>query len=312
MTPRFAFDNIFNEVARNLDGRLALGMIGPSIQNVIRFRRCANLSREVQTHVVDPVSAELRAIEKEVDEHYKTNDLMELPFGQATWYFMSACEDKEVHRFLNERQFAIHHAAEVADRFVTLLRDPFRWLATCGKGGNPKLSVDQRYYQASVELLDLAENYRPFVTAFSYASQGYTELRIDDTTLSSTHDFQRESQYEAYDRLVKPSEVTQSMVRGDIVEVVSPSVRVRGSSFSYDLNRRVVSEAMAIFEPVLDAKVLASGALAILPLLRPGFQANNNVFDRHSIPALCCQNCCGFARMRRPGIRERHISDSPR
>ena len=36
----------------------------------------------------DSLTAELRKIEKEVDHHYKSNPLMNLPFATAAWSFV--------------------------------------------------------------------------------------------------------------------------------------------------------------------------------------------------------------------------------
>ena len=41
----------------------------------------------------DPVSAELRSAERQIDAYYKRNHLVELPFATAAWHLMVAWED---------------------------------------------------------------------------------------------------------------------------------------------------------------------------------------------------------------------------
>jgi hypothetical protein len=51
----------------------------------------------------DPVSSQLRAVEREIDGFSKTNPLLCLPFAQATLQFMAFYEDLAVMQFLKEQ-----------------------------------------------------------------------------------------------------------------------------------------------------------------------------------------------------------------
>jgi hypothetical protein len=51
----------------------------------------------------DPVSSQLRAVEREIDGFSKTNPLLRLPFAQATLQFMAFYEDLAVMQFLKEQ-----------------------------------------------------------------------------------------------------------------------------------------------------------------------------------------------------------------
>ena len=70
----------------------------------------------------DKVSPELRKIEEEVDNYYKTNPLLELPFGVAVWYLLAYYDDLnliELMKTKNDYDISI-----LADSLVVFLRNP--------------------------------------------------------------------------------------------------------------------------------------------------------------------------------------------
>lgn len=203
----------------------------------------------------DPISQQLRLVEAEVDNCHKGNILMQLPFGASAWYFMAFCEDIAIIDLLKGHRQTIHDAAVFADQLVMHLKNAFLWLhSSCGKGGSPQRAYDDDFYQAAKDLSYMSQNYGPFECAFTYASRGLIELSVRDSTIVSSPDFLVDMSYEAYDRLVKPIEIAPDFDKGDIFAFVGSLVRVNGSAFTYRLNPQLVSRAMEVLEPVLEAR----------------------------------------------------------
>lgn len=67
----------------------------------------------------DLVSTELRAAEKEIDEAFRANPLTRLPFPEAAWYYLAACEEVFIAPIVNpdfvENEF-LHRA--LADNVI--------------------------------------------------------------------------------------------------------------------------------------------------------------------------------------------------
>ena len=203
----------------------------------------------------DHVSKELRDIETQIDNCFKMNPLIQLPFGSAAWYYMAFCEDSAFMALSKLTNKTIHEEAAFADTFIFNLKNPFYWLfSSCEEGGEPPCSYDADNYQASIDLSELAKNYEHFETAFTYASRGYVELSLEDSTIVSTHDFLSDTRYEAYDRLVEVDKILSDFNWGEIVELVAPTVQVDDQLFSYSLNPKLVSRSMNILDQVLEPR----------------------------------------------------------
>ena len=209
----------------------------------------------MSTRNLDPVPGILRTIEARVDNFYKSNPLINLPFGIAAWYYMAFCEDVAAKPLTRGHQQSIHETATSADLFVNQLKNPFQWLySCCAAGGVPPCAYDGRYYQASWDLFKIAENYGAFEAAFTYASRGLIELSLEGSTILSTADFGRDARYEAYDRLVGVDCAPSDFSIGNLFELVEPSVKVSGELFSYNLNPKLVSQVIKVAGPVATAR----------------------------------------------------------
>jgi hypothetical protein len=206
------------------------------------------------------VSMELREIERQVDSHYKTNPLMQLSFGAAAWYYMSFSEYVAAKPFLVGEQQSVQEAAAFVDRFIFLLKNPFCWLlSSCESGGKPRHVYNGYYYRASIDLRNLAESYDSFEVAFTYASREIVELSLEGSTIVSNHATQGDTRYEAYSRIAKVETVPLQPSAGSVFDLVAESVIVSGEKFTFDLNPRVVSQAINMLSPVLDMKYSLPG-----------------------------------------------------
>jgi hypothetical protein len=49
--------------------------------------------RIMNSQIPDPLSPQLRSVEREIDNYYKQNPLIKCPFAVGAWHFMAFCED---------------------------------------------------------------------------------------------------------------------------------------------------------------------------------------------------------------------------
>ena len=119
------------------------------------------------------------------------------------------------------------------------MKYPIQWLfAECPEGGTIPYRNYSTYNQAAWDFLELAADYRHFEAAFTYASRGLIKLTLDDATIKPVHNLTDESQYESYNRLVKPSLSSPSVDFGEpdlneLIEAVSRTLSVKGDRFTY-------------------------------------------------------------------------------
>lgn len=192
----------------------------------------------------DPVSHELRAIEKEIDNQYKTNPLISLPFGISAWHLLAYYEDKSLFSMLNHPGASMHEVAAIADNLVVELQYSLYWLwKECPKGGDVPQHYRDGLYGASHELSQLASNYMPFAAAFTYASNQFIKLELQGTTIMPVHAFSDDWRYEAYGRLVKQEPLIPDLNRGELMSTIERSVTVSEYAFKYKLGRRLVEAA---------------------------------------------------------------------
>lgn len=189
----------------------------------------------------DMVSSKLREIEQEVDNYYKTNPLLNLPFGVAAWYLLAYYDDLnliEIMKTNNDYDMSI-----LADSLVVFLRNPLYWLwVNCKHEGTPPLTYDDKYYAACDEISKLAEEYELFISTFTYASHGHEELELVGNRIQPKGMW--DSRYEAYDRLINVMSSVENQeptkLKPKILEQIANSVKVSGEKFDYQYGQRTV------------------------------------------------------------------------
>jgi len=203
----------------------------------------------------DPLSPELRLVEKDIDNYYKNNLLCKIQFAEAAWFFLAFCEDIVIKEFNTIHKRSIHEYEIIFDNIINHMNFPLLWLKrSCTEGGKIPFCLKDDYYQAAWDLLKLSEEYFPFTTVFTYASHGIIDLELKDNLIIPHHDFILKSKYEAYNRLVKPSTVVNDHEYGDINEIVSNSLKISGGRFKYQLNPKIIKRVLEICEPHIDIK----------------------------------------------------------
>ncbi len=209
-------------------------------------------------HNPDRLSPQLRSIELEIDTAYKTNPLTTLSFATAAWNVLAFGEDVFLKHQLADEENTIHRAAVLADTFIAGLSYPLYWLySNCPAGGDPPSHYDNSIYRSASELLELGGHYKNFCAAFTYASRGMIDLIIENSTLIPVFDFLEQSEYEAYNRLIRPSVTDEPILAtGELAELIQLSLRVNDDRFAYKLTPKLVKAAKQVVGPGLRKQFL--------------------------------------------------------
>lgn len=204
----------------------------------------------------DAHTRKLRQIEKEIDNYYKKNSLVNLPFANAAWYLLAFAEEV-VLKEIQERGSGAQNYAMIADNLVNDLKNPMGWLyGICEQGGRIPCTDNGDFYQASWDFFRLGQEYSSFVWAYTYFSEGWIGLDLKGTTIQPTGNLSQDARHEAYNRLIKPHKLQEplSSVNSDHlpIEEIAQTLRLQGDRFTYKLNPRMVSDTIIARKPILD------------------------------------------------------------
>ena len=140
------------------------------------------------TKTTDNVSDELREVEKEIDNYYKSNPLLKLPFATAAWYFLAFAELK-----ILMDQFSQPTSQEqetMGNNFVNELKQPMSWLlSACKPGGKIPFIYDHKVFQASRALFRLSKKYQWFEAAYTFAVTGGLNWNFKDQLFNQQKSF---------------------------------------------------------------------------------------------------------------------------
>ncbi len=205
----------------------------------------------------DKVSPKLRKVEKEIDNCYKSNPLVNLPFAAAAWSLLTFAEFESLKQISNVS--TSQELETQADNFINELKEPMFWLfCACEQGGQIPSSFDDNVFEASWDLFKLGKKYQWFDTAYRYASKGWIELELQEATIQATKELFEGMEYQAYGRLMKVHESDEgiSLINLNnfnlLTEAIGRSVKVKGDRFSYKLNPKMVSNAIMTMRPGYD------------------------------------------------------------
>lgn len=152
--------------------------------------------------------------------------------------------------------YSTHDAAALADELMNGAKWPLRWIKkSCAIGTRVPNGNEDHAYAAAGELSKLASDYLPFEGAFTYASLGLLELRLQDNRIVPSGDFRQDMRFEAYGRLVDLSgKEGVSIDLESLSRKLARTIRIDGDRFSVPLNPRLVKESLEEFETVLDSR----------------------------------------------------------
>lgn len=101
--------------------------------------------------MTNSVSSKLREIEKEIDNYYKSNPLLKLPFATAAWYLLASGENWSRRQTLPDK--GTQHHTIIADNLVNELKYPMYWLyKDCEPNGQVPFVYNGHNFKASLDL----------------------------------------------------------------------------------------------------------------------------------------------------------------
>ena len=208
----------------------------------------------------DSVSPELREVEKEIDNYYKSNPLLKLPFATAAWSLLAYGEEY----MLNEQIGGVSSVQDVhnlGSDFITEIEHSMSWIYhACEQNGEISISRDNNIYKASRDLFELGRKYDGIVFAYKCATDGVLELELQGSIIQPTGDFFTKIEYEAYNILIDPHEPEEALSllnpRNSPMDTILNSVKVKGDRFRYQLNPRMVADMDMYLKPLFDRMFL--------------------------------------------------------
>ena len=195
-----------------------------------------------------------RVAEREIDAAYESAPLLARTYPDAMFHTLLVAEALlgRGGTTLGRQDRAI-----TLDMLINTLKHALGWIrAKAAPPERRQTDIVEAVSQAE-ELLELAETYLAFATAYTYASRDIIDLQLDGRELRVTSTLTDETRYEAYNLLVKPTLETH-----------------RGSN---DFDQSELASAVR--------RALESGVVhAALPTLRPVMVAAYRLFSRLSAP----------------------------
>ena len=114
----------------------------------------------------DKLTPELQQAEKEIDNYYKSNPLVSLPFATAAWSFLSFVENY-MHYMVRRRiqideiQGLLSLTSKFSREFLVNIRHSLWWLFdACESEGQVPFVFDKNLCKASRDLFELGKKLR--------------------------------------------------------------------------------------------------------------------------------------------------------
>ena len=208
----------------------------------------------------DKLSTDLQFIEEQVDNLYKSNPLLDLPFPTAAWHLLAAAGD-DLGRKLQRGPDALPSIDVSAKEFHADLEFPMCWLYTnCEQTLQLPIERNNHHYnKAARDLFEWGKKYASFVFAYTGGYRGVFELELQGDTIQPRGEVFKGLEYQAYNDFldIHAAEVAYSLLDRNMDKDLSDSIRnslkITGEKFSCKLNRNLVRDMKRFLEPNIDS-----------------------------------------------------------
>ena len=202
------------------------------------------------------LSDELQKIETEIDNYYKSNPLLKLPFATAVWHLLAVAENDALRQELGGID-NINNIHALAGEFSVNLEHSMSWLyGACDCSGQVSSVYDANLRQASQDLFELGKKYACFDFTYRCARRGVIALTPQGATIQPTGDILEDLEFEAYNILIDFYHAAEPLSFTNLEnfpkDAIERSLSMVGNGFRYKLNRRLVSDMMKYLRPFLD------------------------------------------------------------
>lgn len=206
------------------------------------------------------LSTDLQYIEEQVDNLYKSNPLLDLPFPTAAWHLLAAAGD-DLGRILQRGLKALPSSDVSAKEFHGDLEFPMCWLYThCEKKSQlPRERNNNQYRKAGRDLFEWGKKYASFVFAYTGGCRGVFELELKGKTIQPRGKVFKGLEYQAYNDLldIHATEEAYSFsdrkMDKDLTDAIKHSLKITGDTFSCKVNRNLMRDMQSFLEPNLDS-----------------------------------------------------------
>lgn len=203
----------------------------------------------------DLLDPKVREVERYIDIYYKNNGLFKYMYAPALCHMLGYYEDQYLIPYLKKEIDSEASAHLLADNLINILKYPIYWIYTNReKFGEIPHIFDEQAYQYAGDLFDLGEAYHTFVTAFTYASQGWITLTLENDVLIPSRDIWADSKYQAYDAINQFIPKTEQPDLSVIPIEIAKSVNVFNDRFSYNVPNDVYIEMVLLLRNYLSRK----------------------------------------------------------
>jgi len=264
-----------------------------------------------EKNIIKKVSQKVRQAEDEIDQVYKSNLLLSIPYITALWHLLVIYEDIIFLNCFGSNTISRKESSAMCVNLNYGLKTAINWLKHNNKiqGSIPPLNIDPILYDAAVDLLSLALDYQTFVIAFTYASRGLINIHLQEKKLIHNYNLNKESQYEAYNELIKLQCMDSALAQIDLARFnkiqneILRAVKFSGNHFQVKTTPSMIQKVMAfsnesIFSPVFKLPENWKFDLFTLDEFRTFFLSINTLAMIHSVGrfSACGKGCENFGR----------------
>ena len=204
----------------------------------------------------DKLSTDLQNIKEQVDNLYKSNPLLDLPFPTAAWHLLAAAGD-DLGRMFQRGPDALPSIDVSAKEFHADLE--FQCTG-CIRIVNRNCNCLPGVITTITRKLGViyssgAKNMRVLYSPIHRGYRGVFELELQGETIQPRGEVFKEPQYLAYNDLldIHATEEAYSFLDRnmdkDLQDAIKHSLKIKGDRFSYNLNRRLVRDMKRFLKP---------------------------------------------------------------
>lgn len=201
----------------------------------------------------DKLSPELQEAKNEIDNYYKSNPLVNLPFVTAMSSFLAYATEFRYMEFMN----IVDEGDLIGqyDNVMATLHHSTAWLYSHCKQSNINPTIpDDNQHNASKDLYELVKKYNKFFLAFTCAENDILELELKGSTIQLTENFYTHIEFEIYNMLIalqKPDEDIYASVDilDDPIDDIVDSIKFKKNKLHYPLNPKLVADVNVYFTP---------------------------------------------------------------
>lgn len=193
----------------------------------------------------DKLSPEMQEAKNEIDNYYKSNPLVNLPFVTAMSSFLAYANEfkhKDSRTLFDEEDLIAQY-----DNIMSKLHHSTAWIYSHCKQSNINPTMpDDNIHNASKDLYELVKKYNNFFLAFTCAANDIIELELQGSTIQLTEDFYTHIEFELYNLLIASQRPEEDIYDSfdyynDPTDNIYDSIKFKRNKLHYPLSPKLVA-----------------------------------------------------------------------